>query len=820
MDIQIDRQSLSKEEMKIDDLVAKIAAGQAILFTGAGFSNLTTNIKTDEPSAAESLAHDICNLGGFSKDSDLRFVTDYFMENNNKTDLVKLLKEKYTLTSTHKIHETICQARWKRFYTTNYDKSIEMSCANIGKYVECIDISEPTTIYYKRDSLCIHLNGSIDSLNEESLENTFKLSTSSYISPDSFIQSDWHYYFKRDLERCSAIVFVGYSMYDIEIQKILYENSLLKDKTYFITRSEPSDKTVFTLSKFGHIVPIGVEGFAGLIEENLDIIEGYDTDYELQSLTLFDLPDSNIDIRDADVESMIMFGHTNADSIADATLSEQRIPYIIKRKSLELVKDFILNNKNIVLYSDMGNGKSIISTQIHAYLTTSSIDCYYVSDLDGDFIEDIDHLSKIGKKIVITLDGYERYLELIKHYSLSLPDNINIVATSRTSEHERLRSTLKSVGFNYNEISLDILSENEIEKLIDIVDNLGMWDDKAGLSIERKIKFIQNKHNSQLSLTLLHLFNAPQIKDRISKELSPLLDNPDIKDTVFSIALCHILDIPCTFSMISDIAGNDKIYSDELRNNNNFKNLFHMNDQRIHAKSSLFCLSLVRNHFSPIFVVTTLQKIARRFNEYGQKDYEQEVIFKSILRFSFVERLLSDKNKKSSLKSYYENLKISVSWLKNSPHFWLQYAMANITFKEYGKAQSFLTQSYSIAQNRGDSYYTSHIDTQQSRLFILIALDENDPYRIYEGFSKAHSILDKLDNDVYKFRQVEMYKEFYNVCYAKLSKKNQVAFQRACQRMKKTIEISERKNEIDLTQQSFIGKTKESLEFILEDISD
>jgi len=817
LDISIDKTKLKKQDVDTNELIERISTGQAILFTGAGFSSLTKNVNDEEPSAAKDLANEICELGGFPIDDDLRFATDYYIENCNVSDLIQLLKKKYTLTQTHGIHEKICSARWRRFYTTNYDKSIEMASAKVGKLVECIDVSFPTDTYYKKESLCIHLNGSIDSLNEDSIESTFKLSTSSYISPDSFTKSDWHYYFKKDLERCSAIVFVGYSMYDIEIQKILFENSDLKEKTYFITRENPNPKTSFTLSKFGNIIPIGVEGFAELIKANSESISGYDSEYHLQSLAPYGLSHDKVEVRDADVEAMIMFGHISSASIDDAVLSEQVIPSLVVRESLDLVKGFVASSKNVVLYSDMGNGKSILISQLHSYLTASSFECYFVGDIEGDYISDIDHLSKLGRKVIVTLDGYERYLDLLKHYSFSLPDNINIVATSRTAEHERLRPLLKEIKFEYSEICLDELAENEILALVDIVDNLGMWGDKAGLSNPQKVRFIRNRNKSQLSLTLLNLFNSPQFRDRVSNELSPLMGNDEIKDTVFAIALSEVLDIPCKSSMISDISGNDRIYSSDLKNNKNFKNLFHMNGNGIKTKSSLFCLYLIRHHFSPSYVTSTLLKIAKRFNEYRVKDYEQRTIFLATLRFSFVERLLSDTNKKGNLKRYYENLKVSVNWLKSDPHFWLQYAMANITFKEYSKAQQFLDSAYALAVNK-DRYHTSNIDTQQARLHLLVAMKENEPHKIFEGFSKAHALLDRLDNDVYKYRQVDMYSDFYSSCYEKLSKGNQVSFERACQKMEESIEIAVSNGEIDIYQQLPIKRTKEKLMHILSSI--
>jgi hypothetical protein len=818
LDLKIDKRNLKKSAVDENELIARISTGKAILFTGAGFSKSTRDVGSNEPSLAKELAHDICHLGEFPEDDDLRYATDYYLDNCDKLKLIELLKEKYTLQSTSDVHETICSANWRRFYTTNYDKSIEMAAAQVGKVIECIDTSFPTEKYYKRNGLCVHLNGSIDSLDEDTLETSFKLSTSSYISPDSFVNSDWNYYFKKDLERSSAIVFVGYSMYDIEIQKILFSSKSLSEKTYFITRENPDRKSEFTLSKFGNVLPIGVEGFAHLISSSKEALDDYDGGDNLQAIAKYELSPSEYKIRDSDVEAMIMYGHISNELIDNGVISSQRIPHLILRDHLDSIKKFIQNGRNVVIYGDMGNGKSIMLRELQAYLSTSSIESFYIADIEGDYIGDIDLIAKSGKRSAIHVDGYERHIDLITHFSGSLPDNISIIATSRTAEHERLKSELHSLGFEYNEICVDSLSANESTSLVEIIDNLGVWGDRAGLSADGKQRYIDQKHLSQISLTLLSLFNSPQIRDRISSALQGLVTDQETKDTIFSIAFIEILDMPCKFSLISDVADNDKIYSSELQQNQSFKDLFHVNGLEINTKSSLFCLSLVRNHFSPTYVTSQLQKIAQYFNSYSKRDYEQSVIFKSTLRFSFVERLISDENKKGNLRRYYEDLKISVPWLKSDPHFWLQYGMANITFKEYTKAQQYLDQSYSLARKK-DQYHTDSIDAQQARLHILLAMGGKDPSEIYSAFSKAHSLLDRLDNDVYKFRQVEKYKDFHDACYHLLSKGNKVNFQRASQKMRQEIDNSVDSGEIDASQQQSIKRAKQNLDYIINSIS-
>ena len=143
--------------------------------------------------------------------------------------------------------------------------------------------------------------------------------------------------------------------------------------------------------------------------------------------------------------------------------------------------------------------------------------------------------------------------------------------------------------------------------------------------------------------------------------------------------------------------------------------------------------------------------------------------------------------------------------------------MANITFKEYTKAQQFLDQSYSLAKSRAH-YYTDSIDAQQARLHILVAMGATTPSDVYASFSKAHSLLDRLDNDVYKFRQVEKYRDFYESCYQTLSKGNRVSFHRACQKMRTSIQNAVATGEIDLAQQHSIERARSNLDFILQSI--
>ena len=70
-------------------------------------------------------------------------------------------------------------------------------------------------------------------MNRQNINTEFKLTYSSYVSPMSFEKSSCYYFFKKDLDNSNAIIFIGYSVYDIEIAKILFEGKY-KEKTIFI----------------------------------------------------------------------------------------------------------------------------------------------------------------------------------------------------------------------------------------------------------------------------------------------------------------------------------------------------------------------------------------------------------------------------------------------------------------------------------------------------------------------------------------------------------------------------------------------------------
>ncbi|MBQ7585868.1 MAG: SIR2 family protein [Desulfovibrionaceae bacterium] len=236
-------------------------SGKAILFAGADFSKDSFNFKGKKLPLPKELSKEICKLGSFSPSEDLIYTSErYLTENEEKGDkekLIQLLRSNYEVEIPSESSKNILKAPWNKFYTTNYDDTLE----KIDREIIPVDLSSSLDKVEIKDKRCVHINGFIKKLSLESLEKSFKLTESSYLSSKGFLESPWYTVFKRDLERCSALVFVGYSLYDMDIKRILVNIENLKDNTYFIVKDKILEKEEFLFKKFGTIIKIGVENF-------------------------------------------------------------------------------------------------------------------------------------------------------------------------------------------------------------------------------------------------------------------------------------------------------------------------------------------------------------------------------------------------------------------------------------------------------------------------------------------------------------------------------------------------------------------------------
>lgn len=487
--------------------------------------------------------------------------------------------------------------------------------------------------------------------------------------------------------------------------------------------------------------------------------------------------------RDSDVEVFLMTGYVSDGLLERNLLSsdEEGAPLLIRRSILNDVIDVAATEGHVAIISDFGNGKTIFLRCLAILLTQKGNDVYVVDAPDEYNREDLEILGKSGRRSFLIIDDYDQHKDFLAHFSDLFPGNITLIVAARATKHDRMQEFLGDHGIGFHEFFVDELDDVEAEYFSGVVDNVGLWSDYATLSLKQKVSVIKNKYRGQLQQTLLGIFQAPQMLNRVKEIINPLVAKKNYKDTIFAICVLSVLGYKIKLSLVSELAGNDDIYKTELRNNESFRSILRIRSDVAIVRSSVFCLSLLRNFFVPTYIVDQLLFIAKKMNE-NSGDEQQRDILKSLLRFSGVERLFPERQRVNNLVKYYEEVKRVVPWLKTDPHFWLQYGMALLAYDDYPKSQRMLDQAYEWAAKK-ENYHTLHIDMQQSRLYMKIAVKEESPAQSFSNFEKGVVFFKYVADDVEKYKSLENIYPIFSYKFDGYTKNKKIEFIRICEKL-------------------------------------
>ncbi|WP_018015600.1 SIR2 family protein [Teredinibacter turnerae] len=767
----------SYDSESLESLIAKAHAGNAILFLGAGFSKGSVCESGKELPLAGQLSIEICKLGKFEEDEDLAYSADYYLKYNDPAKLVGMLRGRFHVTEVSDFHKSIASVNWRRVYTTNYDNAYELAAGCSEKVVSPITLDHNPGNYFRNRDICIHINGAIQTLNSESLETIFKLSESSYTNSDAFSDSSWSYRFKKDIELCSQIVFVGYSLYDMEVKRLLVNNDLIKKKTFFIASPDISTKSHHRLSSFGEVFPIGVENFGNLLSKNKP--DSYPK--ELSYMSSFKKEDISYDAKysGSQIRDFLLRGKCSLNHISYSLTSDSS-PYAVEREQVGEALNILKKKNVVILHGSLANGKSVVLDQIASNLIMEGKNVFSVKDREAGYESDIEKIAESNQISYLIIDDFESSTDIVRYYSSCLGDNGKLILSERPNGYKKAVATLSDLGIGTYNINVDYLHKSELESLDEIISNTGLWGKYAGLSKEARIRRLEKECESQLSVTLMNILKSPDVISRFSSAFSNILKHPDTKKTVHAICLIqHICPSECNKSFISDISDSSHVYSREFEERINESNIFEVKGSELTTRSSIFGTFLLNSLYKSSYSIDQLVRVVEKLNKNrSTQTKEESEMYRGIMKFGTISAILPDDDKPGSYIEFYEKLKDKVPNVIGNPHFWLQYAMAVMSTNNLSDAEIILDTAYAKANNNPE-YDTTYIDNQYARLNLKKAISEPQSKLCYELFEKAHNILKREESDIHKFRQAGLYITFYQSRFSTLPKRDKVNFEHA-----------------------------------------
>ena len=751
-------------KMELNIAIRHALDGNAILFLGAGFSIGGTNKLGEILPTASNLSFQMCNELGIERSDDLALISERFIDDpmvgKGIDALISFLKLRLICTASTPVQDTIIGLPWLRIYTTNYDNIIEISSKKQNIERETITATIPKYSIDNIESSIIHMNGNIIKITPEKFYNEFKITNESYLK-QGFLDSHWGDQFVHDINNCKAIIFVGYSLkYDLELQKIMH--SKIYDKSIFIDQADISSNQTYLFNKWGKFYPIEATGLADAIL--LEKSSYTPTKREKNLMGLQEVLVNNYvqkKITPNDVLNLLVYGEYNRYDFRTT------YPLYVKREeSLNEVKKVLESKKICIIHSNFGNGKSIFLD----YLASEFIEENNIYFLNSTkFIQEDLRIIRSRKSScnIIFIDDYDLHMQIFKELSIDFPDNIKIVATSRSSLSDILIDRLETdYHFSLNDIgvvNIEIISEEDRPRLISLLNDYNLWGSNSTLSDAQKDVLINNKYRNRLSSIFYMLLDSKIITKKMDKIFNDIR-NEETEKYILAQSICNISNFKLKGYEIAHLTEISYAEIEKLSLSSTFKELFLRTSDDIELRSSIFSQYIIRTTKNYTLISELLKKIY--INSFKSLSQNYDTIRKKLISRSNLIEIFGGRKRNSDWKqrdkdiyNFYNNIQ---NYSKNNPFFWLQFGITALNLNMHTDAKIYFENAYSYAAAL-ENFDSFQLDTHYAR-FLLTEILNYDASFDFDKLTEAHRLL--MDNSnaeirlSYVLRQVGIY---YNI---------------------------------------------------------
>ncbi len=756
--------------------------GRAVLFLGSGASAGAKPIGADKFFTGRQLALLLSEHVELTPPSeDLNFASQRYRKVFGDRKLVELLQKLFSVSEVSDQHRRLSEIPWHGLYTTNYDNVLERAYSDRNKKLVPITPDQDTKDHTSKKNSILHINGYIDTLTPDALSNSFKLTNTSYLT-EAFAKSNWSFVFRRNLETAKAIIFIGYSMYDLDIQRVLFSGDALKEKTIFIERAGKPQAEIDSSIQidFGSVFPIGLNGFWSAYDNvSLDYMaqDNETTYFAFEEIAPNASPDP---LRDDDVFGMLLSGAVRTDLVWSAVTGTITTPYYIARDQLARAYSTIGSGaRNVIAVSDLANGKSLFCLGLACKLASEAHRVFWLKDDVDDTAEEIERLCSMQGKVAVVIENYTRRLNELRQIESKRSEDLVLLLTAKTSLHEVYQSDLAKILDTKRTLELDLntIADSDLGAVELLLDTYKLWGDRDALPQRKKRQFIVHDCGQQLSGILLDVVKSPEVQRRYRGLFDSFRAKSEVADVVVAASVLKLLGFNNPKeAVISEILDSNYLYSVDFKRNPVARDVLSFSSGGIVTRSSILAQYGLTTYSDARELVDRLIRIATNAHERGQTSELYFGVYKDLVTFSILQSMLPEKGKRDSLIRFYEGVK-NLRAAKTHPHFWLQYAIARLASdrpEDLSMAKLFLDSAYAHADKK-ENYHTRHLDNVQARYWIQHSKTVPEIINAMYELAQGHALLVKqarTESADAPYKVARMYLAFYNAKKAQLSQQH------------------------------------------------
>ena len=727
--------------MELIEAIQHAIDGNAVLFVGSGFSYGAKNLLNESPMTGRAFAKELYKMAGVVTDDDnLMLASQIYIHKFNSANLTDLCRNTFTIKKPESHHVSILGIPWQRIYTTNYDDLLERSAVENGKALVPTVLEDAPEKYLSSSRVCVHLNGLITRLSVDDLNSNFKLTLASYLQ-DNLSPSPWSSILRQDLRLARAVIFVGYSMYDLDVQRLVHAEDI-KEKTFFIAspKLKPSDPDSIILPIFGNLLPIGVEKFSSIVDDVKKIHTPEKTSTVFTALEKLTPVVTSNKPTNADIERLFLYGKLENELISQSSLGLAERFYLVEREEVENAKNALTSGRDVVFTSELGNGKTILTEQLAMRLLEKGWNIFRLTSDSKESRKEGTRLLDLSGNTAILVDNYIPLLDYIDYISVRrMGKNIRFILTARSHVHEvfldRLENALRTT--EVPEFDVNRMSKDEANNLISMIDSFGLWAEFSAWSDVDKIKLIQANCDYQIQQVLLRLYKSPHISQKIIDLFSSITQ--PIRRIVIAAMISRGSGLSSDKRILNDLLIGSPLIRLSNSERESVKFLWEDSNGQIRLKSSALSEHYLTNLADGTEVTNVLIEMFTQAHSLQKISKDYEYFMRSVMSFSALQKLIPKNGLRPATIKFYEAIQ-TTTFVRKNPHYWLQYAIARLSFEdELNEIAPYFESAYVHAKN--SNYDTYQIDNHYARFLLAKSIREENVDSAFSIYLEAKRIL-------------------------------------------------------------------------------
>lgn len=438
--------------MSMKDQLTVASRGKAILFVGAGGTLDCTNYDFTELPTANPLLSRVNSA--INRNFTHLPTAATKLAKDNISAYYQLITSTYTVLTVPEELVELLRFNWQKVYTTNYDNAIEIACRNAQVEFRSYVPSEKLDQSDKRRPI-IHLHGFVERFTPENILRDCILDFNSNVA-NSVYEGYWGAQFKNDVVNCDVLVFLGYSLYDPEIPKLLRASGQTSSRVFFVNSHQENEELTIRQSEFGYPSNIGREGLAKITASASK--QGQKRLRE--RFTCFDRPQaaplSNLVSGQQKLEQHFLFGNRDSGLLAqDAREGTQN--YVIRPKIVDKVLEVLPRSNFITIYSNLGYGKSVAARYLlEIGYHELNRPTFLLRKDQPELVDELEYICRSFENPLIIVEDIVKFRRHWYKFSHEISKRGSIVATSRFNIFESSQLELEAAFVDLNPIHIRI----------------------------------------------------------------------------------------------------------------------------------------------------------------------------------------------------------------------------------------------------------------------------------------------------------------------------------------------------------------------------